>query len=161
MLDANLGDMRSQRLGALPDIEGFDYSWNMDAELILDEIADPPLDFAEPVPAGVYLPCGDLCDFVGCPLNGIWQFVIEDTWGGDNGTLYNWNIDFNPEIVPDVTTFSLSLVWKAIQLLDVGLSWNRRTTETPLSIHLTLRAPTTMTLRSPTTLDAGDTTVGL
>ena len=54
----------------------------------------------------MYLPCGDLCDFVGCPLNGIWQFVIEDTWGGDNGTLYNWNIDFNPDIVPDVTTFT-------------------------------------------------------
>ena len=98
-------DMNPNDLG-VPDIEGFDYSWNMDAELILDEITDPPLDFAEPVPAGVYLPCGDLCDFVGCPLNGIWQFVIEDTWGGDNGTLYNWNIDFNPEIVPDVTTFT-------------------------------------------------------
>lgn len=98
-------DMNPNDLG-VPDIEGFDYSWNMDAQLILDEITDPPLDFADPVPAGVYLPCGDLCDFVGCPLNGVWQFVIEDTWGGDNGTLYNWNIDFNPEIVPDVTTFT-------------------------------------------------------
>ena len=31
----------------VPDVEGFDYSWNMDAELFLDEIADQPLDFAD------------------------------------------------------------------------------------------------------------------
>ena len=88
----------------IADVEGFDYSWNMDADVVLDSIVDPT--FFDALPAGVYLPCGDLCDFEGCPLNGIWQFVIEDTWGGDNGTLYNWNIDFNPDIVPDVTTFT-------------------------------------------------------
>ena len=96
-------DMNGNDLG-IADIEGFDYSWNMDADVVLGSIVDPT--FFDALPAGVYLPCGDLCDFEGCPLNGIWQFVIEDTWGGDNGTLYNWNIDFNPEIVPDVTTFT-------------------------------------------------------
>jgi gliding motility-associated-like protein len=58
------------------------------------------------MPSGVYLPCGDLCDFVGCPLNGIWTFNVIDQWAADNGTLFNWGIDFNPEIVPGVTTFT-------------------------------------------------------
>jgi len=96
-------DVNPNNLG-IADVEGFDYSWNMNATYVLDDPSNPNLD--DPIPAGTYLPCGDLCDFVGCPLNGIWQFVIEDSWGGDNGTLFNWNIDFNPDIVPDVTTFT-------------------------------------------------------
>ena len=154
-------DYESQRPG-VADIEGFDYSWNMDADVILDEISDPPLDFAEPVPAVDYLPCGDLCDFVGCPLNGIWQFVIEDTWGGDNGTLYNWNIDFNPEIVPDVTTFtpvigleSDSSFW-AVDLSDaeiVGLDDDAN----EVDLLYSPRAITATILWSPTILVASGT----
>ena len=32
------------------------------------------------------------------------------TYGGDNGFVFEWNIEFNPGILPDVTTFSQSLV---------------------------------------------------
>ena len=154
-------DMNPNDLG-VPDIEGFDYSWNMDAELILDEISDPPLDFAEPVPAGVYLPCGDLCDFVGCPLNGIWQFVIEETWGGDNGKLFNWNIVFNPVIVPDVTTFtpvigleSDSSFWLLICPMPKSSVW--MTMPTRLICCIRPRAITATILWSPTILVASGT----
>lgn len=96
-------DVGGNDLGIV-DVEGFDYSWDMDAEWVLDDANNP--DIANPVPAGTYLPCGDLCDFVGCPLNGIWTFVIIDQWTADNGTLFEWSIDFNPEIVPGITTFT-------------------------------------------------------
>ena len=96
-------DLGGNDLGIV-DTEGFDYSWNMDAEWVLDDANNP--DAASPMPPGTYLPCGDLCDFVGCPLNGIWTFNVIDQWAADNGTLYEWGIDFNPEIVPGVTTFT-------------------------------------------------------
>ena len=96
-------DLEGNNLGIV-DGEGFDYSWSMDAEWVLDDADNP--DAADPIPSGTYLPCGDLCDFEGCPLNGIWTFVVIDQWAGDNGTLFEWGIDFNPEIVPGVTTFT-------------------------------------------------------
>ena len=96
-------DLGGNNLG-LADVEGWDYSWSMDAEWVLDDSGNP--DVADPMPSGVYLPCEDLCDFVGCPLNGIWTFSVIDQWAADNGTLFGWGIDFNPNIVPGVTTFT-------------------------------------------------------
>ena len=96
-------DLGGNNLGIV-DVEGFDYSWNMDAEWVLDDANNP--NVSDPMPSGTYLPCGDLCDFVGCPLNGIWTFNVIDQWAADNGTLFEWGIDFNPEIVPGITTFT-------------------------------------------------------
>lgn len=96
-------DVNGNNLGEA-DVVGWDYSWNMDADWVLDDANNP--DVADPIPAGTYLPCGDLCDFVGCPLNGVWSFTVFDQWGGDNGMLFWWEIGFNPEIVPGVTTFT-------------------------------------------------------
>ena len=98
-------DLNGNDLGIV-DVEGFDYSWSTDAEYILDGADNPNVDGGNAIPAGTYLPCGDLCDFVGCPLNGIWTFSIIDQWAADNGTLFEWGIDFNPEIVPGITTFT-------------------------------------------------------
>ena len=51
-----------------------------------------------------------------------------DQWAADNGTLFEWGIDFNPEIVPGVTTFtpiigleSDSSYWHPIGDLDTVL----------------------------------------
>ena len=35
-----------------------------------------------------------------------WTFNVIDQWAADNGTLYGWGMDFNPNIVPGVTTFT-------------------------------------------------------
>ena len=96
-------DLGGNDLG-LVDVEGWDYSWSMDGEWVLDDANNP--DAGNPLPSGVYLPCEDLCNFVGCPLNGIWTFNVIDQWAADNGTLFGWQINFNPEIVPGVTTFT-------------------------------------------------------
>jgi gliding motility-associated-like protein len=100
----NTEDLNGNALGVV-DVEGWDYSWNMDAEYILDGSDNPEVEFGA-IPSGTYLPCGDLCDFEGCPLNGVWTFNVIDQWLSDNGTLFSWGIDFNPEIVPGVTTFT-------------------------------------------------------
>lgn len=58
------------------------------------------------VPEGTYEADGNLCDLVGCPLNGSWTLTIVDNLGADNGYIFYWGIDFNPEYFPDVTTFT-------------------------------------------------------
>ena len=56
--------------------------------------------------SGVYAAVGNLCDFVGCPLNGGWTFTILDNIGADNGYIFQWGINLNPALYPDVTTFT-------------------------------------------------------
>jgi len=89
----------------LPDTGvGYDYTWDENNGVyIMDDPTNP--DITNVVPAGVYLPCGSTCDLVGCPLNGVWTFLVHDQWGGDDGYLFNWNLEFDPTIVPGVTTF--------------------------------------------------------
>ena len=37
-------------------------------------------------------------DLVGSPLNGNWTFTIVDSWAIDDGTLFSWNLDFDPAL---------------------------------------------------------------
>ena len=74
--------------------EGWDYSWTNNASYIIDDPSNPAVADGQAVPAGEYLPCGSFCDLIGCPLNGVWTISIEDNWGGDNGTLFEWGLDF-------------------------------------------------------------------
>ena len=55
---------------------------------------------------GIYTPEGDLCDFVGCPLNGTWTFSVIDNLAIDNGYIFEWGLDLNPALIPGVTTFT-------------------------------------------------------
>lgn len=55
---------------------------------------------------GIYESQNDLCALVGCPLNGTWTFTVTDNLGIDDGYIFEWGIDFNPELFPDVTTFT-------------------------------------------------------
>lgn len=40
-----------------------------------------------------YSPSSDFSELIGCPLTGIWQAVICDFWGGDNGWVFSWSLD--------------------------------------------------------------------
>lgn len=55
---------------------------------------------------GIYTPEGNLCDFVGCPLNGTWTFSVIDNLAIDNGYIFEWGLDLNPALIPGVTTFT-------------------------------------------------------
>lgn len=58
------------------------------------------------LPPGTYSAVGNLCDLVGCPLNGAWTFSVYDNLGSDNGYIFSWGIDLNPALFPGVTTFT-------------------------------------------------------
>lgn len=97
---------------------GYDYIWSPTATNGTwgDNAGDaPPITYInslgqsvtqDVLPSGVYEPAGDLCDLVGCPLNGAWTFVVTDNLGADNGYIFAWGLNLNPELFPGVTTFT-------------------------------------------------------
>lgn len=40
-----------------------------------------------------YLPFSTFSELIGCPLNGTWKVRVYDTWGIDNGWIFNWTLD--------------------------------------------------------------------
>jgi gliding motility-associated-like protein len=55
---------------------------------------------------GQYESTGNLCDLVGCPLNGAWTFSVLDNLGADNGYIFEWGLNLNPALFPGITTFT-------------------------------------------------------
>lgn len=82
---------------------GWDYTWDPDAT---NGTWDENSGGVANLPAGTYEAEGDLCDLVGCPLNGEWTFSITDNLAIDNGYIFSWGIDFNPALFPGITTFT-------------------------------------------------------
>ena len=58
---------------------------------------------------GTYSASGNMCDLVGCPLNGAWTFTVTDNLAIDNGYIFYWGINFNPALFPGITTFTPSI----------------------------------------------------
>jgi len=58
------------------------------------------------VDPGIYQSQEDLCSLVGCPMNGTWTFTVTDNLGIDDGYIFYWGINFNPNLFPGVTTFT-------------------------------------------------------
>ena len=55
---------------------------------------------AVPVPEGDYLPEDPFADFIGSDLNGDWEIVVIDNLSIDNGWIFEWGLNFNPNIIP-------------------------------------------------------------
>ena len=47
-----------------------------------------------------YTPFESFNNLIGCVLNGEWTLRITDVRGGDNGFLFNWDIQFSEELMP-------------------------------------------------------------
>lgn len=47
------------------------------------------------LPAGTYSAYESFDNFIGCPLNGTWSLEIEDSWGNDNGFVFEWHLSIN------------------------------------------------------------------
>ena len=62
------------------------------------------------MPAGDYNSFQSLNSLIGCPLNGAWTLEVCDRWAIDNGFIFEWSINFAPEIFPELETFSPSIL---------------------------------------------------
>jgi len=61
------------------------------------------------LPAGDYNSFDPFSALIGCPLNGEWTISVEDLWAFDNGFIFSWGIQFDPELYPDLETFTPSI----------------------------------------------------
>lgn len=58
------------------------------------------------LPVGNYAPIDPFTDLFGCPLNGVWQLLFTDLWGGDDGYLPGFQINLDPPLYPTITQFT-------------------------------------------------------
>lgn len=90
---------------------GAQYCWTSDATnptwLEYSDLNAPNSPLS--LPAGNYQPVGNFEDLIGCPLNGTWTLEVEDLWALDNGFIFNWGILFNPDLIPEVETFTVPI----------------------------------------------------
>jgi len=91
--------------GTAPGV-GYDYFWDPDAT---NGTWGANAGGANILPSGIYEAAGDLCNLVGCPLNGSWTFSVTDNLAIDNGYIFYWGINFNPALFPGITTFTPSI----------------------------------------------------
>ena len=45
-----------------------------------------------------YTPSQSFSNLIGCPLNGLWQIQVCDTWQQDNGYVFDWELTLDPGI---------------------------------------------------------------
>jgi hypothetical protein len=79
---------------------GADYCWTPNA------VNPPMLDMANAtgvhdLPPGDYQAVSGFGGLVGTPLNGAWTIRVTDWWAIDNGFIFSWNINFDPNLVED------------------------------------------------------------
>ncbi|MGK0277380.1 MAG: gliding motility-associated-like protein [Litorivivens sp.] len=59
--------------------------------------------------SGTYQSDGPWENLVGCPLNGVWEIEICDTWASDNGFIFNWTVEMDPSLYPEDLSFTPSI----------------------------------------------------
>ena len=80
---------------------GYDYFWDPNATN--GTWAD---NAGGTLPSGTYESEQPWTLLEGCPLNGTWTIEVCDSWGSDNGFIFDWFINFDPELYPDPIVFT-------------------------------------------------------
>jgi subtilisin-like proprotein convertase family protein len=105
---------------------GYDYWWEPNAvNGIWADIAVGTL------PSGVYESVEPFTNLDGCPLNGTWEVEVCDAFGIDNGYIFDWSIEFAPELYPEAVSFTPtfgpecdSTYWEGPSIIDDGADCN-------------------------------------
>ena len=98
---ANLG-VPDQGDGTGPGT-GWDYYWS---PLATNGTWADNAGFGAQLPAGTYESAQPFTLLEGCPLNGTWEIEVCDSWGADDGYIFEWNVNFNPELYPEPIVFT-------------------------------------------------------
>ena len=61
-----------------------------------------------------YTPHQSFSNLIGCPLNGLWQIQVCDTWGSDNGYIFSWELTLDPSLMPQDWTYNVDIT---------GINW--------------------------------------
>lgn len=80
---------------------GYDYFWSPDATNGTWE-----QNAGGTLPTGTYESVQPWTLLEGCPLNGTWTIEVCDSWGSDNGFIFDWFINFDPSLYPDPIVFT-------------------------------------------------------
>lgn len=59
---------------------------------------------------GTYSPEEAFANFIGCPINGDWTITVRDNIFADDGYIFEWSINFNPDIAPEIEPYTPTLV---------------------------------------------------
>ena len=84
---------------------GYDYSWSESSTL--GTMADNAIGGT--LPSDIYSPVGDLCDLVGCPVNGTWTISFNDVFAADDGQLFSWGVTLDQSLFPTVGEYIPSI----------------------------------------------------
>ncbi|MGJ8593939.1 MAG: T9SS type B sorting domain-containing protein [Aquaticitalea sp.] len=88
---------------------GATYCFSMNASVLLANAptiiagSNPPAPSFAP---GTYLPVQNFNALIGSPLNGNWTIRIVDNLGIDDGTVFGWTINFDPNLQPPEYSFT-------------------------------------------------------
>jgi gliding motility-associated-like protein len=82
---------------------GYDYYWAPDAT---NGTWSGESGAFSTLPSGTYSTVEPFSELIGCPLNGIWEVEICDIFGSDNGFIFDWTVNFDPSLYPDITQFT-------------------------------------------------------
>lgn len=85
--------------------KGYEYCWKMNApngtwnDYVLK-------NSPKTLPSGVYAPYQSFDNLYGCPMDGLWTINVNDLWNSDNGYVFYWSMQFNPDLYPPVDSFT-------------------------------------------------------
>ena len=58
---------------------------------------------------GYYTPTQSFSNLIGCPLNGLWQIQVCDTWSSDNGYVFQWDLSLDPRLMPQDWSYDVAI----------------------------------------------------
>lgn len=129
-----LGDANDGPLGSGPGI-GFDYCFSEAAEwgTMCEELAAgntvPVNTFqnGNAMAPGTYTPHASFDALVGCPVEGPWVVIVQDNLAADDGYIFEWSVQLNPDFFPDPEIYTPQIIdayWNPSPSIinDMGLS---------------------------------------
>ena len=83
---------------------------------------------------GTYESVQPFSNLNGCPLNGTWEIEVCDLWASDNGFIFDWSLQFDPDLYPEAVSFTPtfgpecdSTWWDGPSIIDDGDDCNNIT----------------------------------